>query len=84
METKTMLFQQYNTPLLKVSDVAQAYFGMSEQAAKRSAREGTLPIPAFRLGESQKAPWLVCIDELAAYIDKMRTQAKQDHHNLHA
>ncbi|MDY0136383.1 MAG: pyocin activator PrtN family protein [Thiomicrospira sp.] len=84
LETKTMLFHKYGTPLLKVSDIAQDYLGMNEQTAKRSAREGTLPIPAFRLSESNKAPWLVSIDHLAAYIDKRITLAQTDHQKLHA
>ena len=33
-----------------------------------------LPIPVFRLG-SQKSPWLVAADVLAAYIDGQRDEA---------
>ncbi len=50
------------------------HFGMKpEEASKRAARQA-LPVPVFRLG-SQKSPWLVSADVLAAYIDNQRNEA---------
>ncbi|WP_430980715.1 pyocin activator PrtN family protein [Stenotrophomonas terrae] len=43
------------------------HFGKTpEEANKRAARQ-LLPVPVFRLG-SQKSPWLVAADVLAAHI----------------
>jgi len=57
------------------------YFGMKIQEANRHAVRQSLPVPVFRLG-SQKSPWLVAADALAAYIDQQRDEAKIAHNKL--
>ena len=57
------------------------HFGMKpEEANKRAARQ-SLPGPVFRLG-SQKSPWLVAADVLAAYIDGQRNEATKQWQRL--
>jgi len=51
-----------------------------EEANKRAARQ-SLPVPVFRLG-SQKSPWLVAADVLAAYIDGQRNEAMKQWEKL--
>jgi hypothetical protein len=50
------------------------HFGMKPEEANRRATRQALPVPVFRLG-SQKSPWLVAADVLAAYIDVQRLAA---------
>jgi len=65
--------------VLELEEVAKEYLGMSNKIAiMQKAREGNMPFPVFRLGESNKAPWLVSVEDLAAYIDKQREKAKKD------
>jgi hypothetical protein len=40
-----------------------------------------LPVTAFRTGSSNKAPWLINVNDLAEYLDKQRDAAKQDQIN---
>lgn len=57
------------------------HFGMKpEEACKRATRQA-LPVPVFRLG-SQKSPWLVSADVLAAYIDNQRNEATKQWQKL--
>lgn len=59
------------------------HFGMKFDEAKRAAARQALPVPAFRLG-SQKSPWLVAADKLAAYIDERSKAAEADWRKINA
>lgn len=83
MKTITMLFARFETAAVGLEDVAQEYFGLSPEQAKRQAGRGELPVPAFRMGKA-KAPWLIHLEDLAKHIDQAREQAKTDHQKLHA
>lgn len=70
-----MKFESPTIPLKKVCD---DYFGCSEGTAKNKAKAGTLPIPAFRLSKSQKAPWMIHTQDLAGFIERKRAEAKNE------
>ncbi|MEN5207375.1 pyocin activator PrtN family protein [Stenotrophomonas terrae] len=71
--TVFLLLAEFGTGHIPLKKCCQ-HFGMKpEEANKRAARQA-LPIPVFRLG-SQKSPWLVAADVLAAYIDGQRDEA---------
>lgn len=59
------------------------HFGMSAPEAIRKAARQALPVPAFRLG-TQKSPWLVSADKLAAHIDAKRAEAEREWNKVHA
>ncbi|MFT6920034.1 MAG: hypothetical protein ACJA2G_002682, partial [Cognaticolwellia sp.] len=40
---------------------------------------GSLPVPAYRATQSNKAPWLVNLSDLGKYLDDCRDKAKKDH-----
>ncbi len=77
MHTVFLLMAQYNSATVKLSDICATYFGMSVQAANRMASLNKLPIASFRLGNSQKSPRLVHLQDLADYIDKKREEANR-------
>jgi len=65
--------------VLELTEVAEKYLDLKDKAfLYRKTQNGELPFPAFKLINSQKAPWMVAIDDLAAYIDKQREKAKKD------
>ncbi|MCP1290899.1 pyocin activator protein PrtN [Chromobacterium haemolyticum] len=77
MKTAFLLMAQYERPVLKLDDICEEYFGLSPAEARRRANLNTLPVPTMRLAESQKAPVMVHIDDLAQFIDKQRQSAKE-------
>ena len=80
--TLWMLMAQFNgQATVTLESICNTYFGMSIQKAASSALKCTLPVPAFRLAESQKSPWLVHLSDLAVHIDKCREQAAKE--NIH-
>jgi hypothetical protein len=63
---------EFETASIPLSDVCEKYFGMKPATADKKAALGQLPIPTFRAGESQKAPRMIHIQDLADYIEKQR------------
>ena len=72
MKTELMLWARYERESVPLKEVAAEYLGLTLQEATRQWNEGKLAVKAFRLRESQKAPLLVHIADLAAMIDKRR------------
>ncbi|MCT8467656.1 pyocin activator PrtN family protein [Chromohalobacter canadensis] len=52
---------------LPLEGVATRYFGISARTAGMRAGAQALTVPAYRAGDSQKAPWLVSAVDLASY-----------------
>ena len=80
LNTATLLALQYQSPVVKLEDILDDYLShLSLPVAKKMAKDQKLPFPVFRADESNKAPWMVSIFDLAAYIDKQRSIATHDH-----
>ena len=77
-KTEMLLLIRFESPTIPLDSICREYFGYSIGTAKQKAKAGTLPVPAFRLGASQKMPWMVNITDLSAYIDKHYEDAKCD------
>jgi len=61
-------------PLAECCDL----FGLGLKTAKERALCNRLPVPAYRIGSSSKAPFLVSAEALATYIDDEKRQALAD------
>jgi len=86
MNTLFLLMAEFNgRAAVPLEEVASKYLGTTDKITlSRKARSGQLPFPAFRAEQSQKAPWLVNINDLAAYLDKERDKANNDWQQAHA
>lgn len=73
-----MLLMKFESPVIPLDKICYDYFGCSKNTAKQRAKSGTLPIPAFRLGKSQKLPWMINIQDLAHFIEKNSNEAKKE------
>ena len=78
MNTALLLMAQYEKATIPLEDICKDYFGCSRHTAIEKAKASTLPIPAFRIGKTQKAPWFVHVTDLAEWIDKQREEAKEE------
>lgn len=72
MNTVFLLMAEFETASIPLSDVCEKYFGMKPATADKKAALGQLPIPTFRAGQSQKAPRMIHIQDLADYIEQQR------------
>lgn len=76
-DTEVRLFVLHKSATVRLDAIAEEYFGLQPKTAAERALLNKLPIPAFRLGTSQKAPWMVSIRDLAAHIDNAQQAAAE-------
>lgn len=67
---------EHNSATLELKSICQKYLGIGEKEACRQASLQILPFPVFR--SSQKSPWLVRLQDLAAWIDSEREKTAKD------
>lgn len=77
-KTEMLLLVKYESPTIPLDRICDEYFGCARGTAKQRAKAGTLPVPAFRLGTSQKLPWMIKVSDLANFIDKTYEEAKRE------
>ena len=78
MNTALLLMAQFEKTTVLLEEICEDYFGCARHTAIQKAKAGTLPVPAFKIGTGQKAPWFVHVNDLAVLIDKQRERAKQE------
>jgi len=77
-ETETILSVLHG-PAIPLSAVCDTYFGItSYKEACRKAAVCELPVPTFKLRESERAPYLIHAKDLAAWIDSQAQAARVD------
>lgn len=54
MNTMFLLMAEYGSATVQLSQVCEKYFGLKPSTAEKRAAMGDLPIPTFRVAESQK------------------------------
>ena len=69
--TEVALLATYRTPIIPLAKICKDYLGIGYERAKQLAALHRLPVPAYRLWESERAPLLVGSKDLAAYIDNV-------------
>lgn len=77
MNTVFLLMAEYRSATIPLGEVAKRYLGLDEKSARARAARAELPFPAFR-AESQKAPWMVSVEDLASWLDRERIRAESD------
>jgi len=77
--TKMMLASIFGmNPLISLEEVCGEFLSLSYNTALRKARVNELPFPVLRLGDSQKSPWMVNIDDLAEFVDHTSRVARSE------
>jgi hypothetical protein len=70
------LMSIYKAPVVPLSEICDRYFSLSYDEAMRAAARNELPVPAFRLRDSRKAPMMVSCQALGDYIDACEEKAR--------
>lgn len=77
--TAFMLAMRYQNTIISLADVCENYLThLNLATAKQRAAEQTLPFPAFKSDNSQKAEYFVRILDLATWLDSIAEQAQDD------
>jgi len=72
MNTAESLKEQFGAIHPKLTDVASYYLNQSEDTSTNNAAKGLIPFPIFKVSESNKAPWIVDVRELAKWLDEQQ------------
>ena len=65
-------------PAVPLDEISKAYFGLAPVEARRHASLNRLPVPTFRLRDSEKAPLMVKASVLAEWIDSKHAKAEKE------
>lgn len=68
--------------LIKLDDICTELFGIKPIIARRKAALGLLPVPAFRLNEARKGPFLVRKSDIDALIERRAASAETMHKQM--
>ena len=79
MNTVFLLMAKYERSPVPLGEVCEEFFGIKEKQASMLAAAQSLPVPAFKLRDSERAKWMVDLRDLAEHIDKRRSQAINDY-----
>jgi hypothetical protein len=74
LNTVFLLLAEFNTGQIPLLSICEKYLSMKKAEALRQAGLQQLPFPVYRAG-TQRSPWLVNAEDLAAYLDKQRDEA---------
>ncbi|QOD81854.1 pyocin activator PrtN family protein [Chromobacterium haemolyticum] len=77
MNTAFLLMAQYQRAAVPLNEISEDYLGLTARKANEMASLNRLPLPTFRASDSQKAPRMVHIADLAAHLDRQREEAKK-------
>ncbi|MCG7551967.1 pyocin activator PrtN family protein [Pseudoalteromonas sp. Of11M-6] len=72
------LLARFNNPVVPLKEVCKEFFGVSPKTAEQQAKAGKLPIPTFKMRESERAPTLVNVTDLAEYIQSQYDNARTE------
>ena len=75
-DTEIALLAAHRSPLVPLADICDQYFGCGITEARRKAGLNLLPVPTWRLIDSQKAPYMVRLSDLALFIDEGADKAR--------
>ena len=75
LNTAFLLMAEFGTSQIPLAAITDKYLKMSQTTAERKANAGELPIPTYRLNDSQKSPRIIHVNDLATYIDQQRNDA---------
>ncbi|MFS9379440.1 pyocin activator PrtN family protein [Citrobacter sp. ANG330] len=84
MNTLYFLMAEFETVTPALSDICEKYLGIKPSTAEKKALRGELTLPTFRIGESQKAPRLVHLSDLAEQIDRARKEARELYEHINS
>jgi hypothetical protein len=76
MNTELQLVALYGVAI-PLSEVCETHLGLSYTEASRKAATEDLPVPTFRMRDSNKSPLLISAKHLAAYLDQKTAIAEE-------
>lgn len=77
MNKAFLLLAEHGESIIPLEKICLKYFGLNIKTARERAKAGTLPVPAFKMSDSQGAPWLISVEALATALEAQEAEQKQ-------
>ena len=74
-KTERLLLEAHKSSVIRLSDICEDMLGFKYQEARKQAALNTLPFPVFKARDSVQSPYLVRVDQLAAWLDARADEA---------
>ena len=68
--------------LVSLDSICEEYFNIKPKFARRKATLHTLPVPAFRLTNTERGPFYVLRSDLETYLQQRVQRAKAQHSTM--
>ena len=68
----------YNTPAVPLKDICEEYLGLKFKTAEQKAKAAQLPIPTFKIRDSERAPTMENVNDLGAYLQARYDAAQKE------
>lgn len=78
LNTAYALLARFESPTVRLELICEEFFGIKKEKAYERAALNELPVPTFRATDSQKAPRLVHLEDLARWLDAQRVRAREE------
>ncbi len=75
--TRLGLLEQFGSSIIHLTDIADQFFPFSYDVTVKKINSGELALNAFKMMSSQKAPFLVHIDDLVALMEERREDSRK-------
>ncbi|MEJ6080800.1 pyocin activator PrtN family protein [Vibrio sp. 1-Bac 57] len=76
------LYVRFQSPTVELKVISQEFLGLRPATAMQRAKAGSLPFPTFKLLDSERAPTLVNIDDLAKHMTAKYQQAEEEYQSV--
>ncbi|WP_022944354.1 pyocin activator PrtN family protein [Pseudoalteromonas ruthenica] len=68
----------FNSPTVPLREICKEYLGIEPKTAEQKAKAAALPFPTFKLRDSERAPTMVNVTDLGAYLQSRYDQARDE------
>ncbi|MFT5788039.1 pyocin activator PrtN family protein [Shewanella sp. GutDb-MelDb] len=78
MNISFALLARFESPTVELKVISEEFFGYTPKTAEQKAKAQDLPIPTFKLRDSERSPSLVNVADLATYVEQRYRESKSD------
>jgi hypothetical protein len=72
------LLARFNNPVVPLKEISEEFFGIQPKTAEQRAKAATLPVPTFKVRDSERSPTMVNVSDLGAFLEERYQQGRED------
>ena len=76
------LLFRFQNPTVELKTICEEFLGLKPATASQRAKACDLPFPTFKLLDSERAPTMINIQDLAEHMEKKYLEAEKDYQSV--